>query len=312
MKISKSETLKSYCMFKYISILIFCCNIICNLNAQKNFWESKDAYFGQTPPNDTPKIFASKLLVGDSGIAMDRCAFSNDGKEFYYCHAFHWFTTKGATVNWLKYEDGKWKGPAVLDSGLYAPTLSIDDQTLYFLDGTGIVMQSHRNGATWTVPETYLKRSYGIYDFMLTKSGNMYGASNIHGNANDFSKYDICLIPRSGADTVARTLGEPLNTPGFNGDFYVAPDESYIIISINESKDYKCDIGISFHKKDNTWTKPVSLGPLINEGVADRWGEYVTPDGKYLFYSKGPNEKDCHLYWVRFDSLLQKLKPKNL
>ena len=56
----------------------------------------------------------------------------------------------------------------------------------------------------------------------------------------------------------------------------------------------------------------MGLGPLINDGVADRWGEYVTPDGKYLIYSRGTSEKDCALYWVRFDTLLEKLKPDNL
>ncbi len=300
-------------MFRYILIVTFFCGVAFNTIAQQNFWNSKDAYLAQTLPNDTPKIFAPGLLAGDSGIAMDRSAFSNDGKEFYYCHAFHWFTTKGATINWFKYENGKWNGPIVLDSGLYAPTLSMDNQSLYFLGGgKGVIMQSRKTATGWTSPEIYLKRNYGIYDFMPTNSGRMYGASNINGNANDFSKYDISIIPESSDDTMAHTLGEPLNTPGFDGDFYVAPDESYIIISFNETKDYKCDIGISFHKKDDTWTHPVSLGPLINNGVADRWGEYVTPDGKYLFYSKGTSEKDCALYWVRFDSLLEKLKPKDL
>ena len=173
-------------------------------------------------------------------------------------------------------------------------------------------MQSHRTDTGWMKPETYLKRNYGIYDFMPTISSKMYAASNIHGDANDFSIYDICIISQSDKDTVAQTLGEPLNTPGFDGDFFVAPDESYIVISFNETKDYKCDIGISFHKKDGTWTKPVSLGSLINNGVADRWGEYVTPDRKYLIYSQGTSEKDCALYWVRFDTLLKKLKPENL
>ena len=35
----------------------------------------------------------------------------------------------------------------------------------------------------------------------------------------------------------------------------------------------------------------------------------VSPDGKYLFFTKGTSEKDCNFYWVRFDTLLKKLKP---
>lgn len=67
-----------------------------------------------------------------------------------------------------------------------------------------------------------------------------------------------------------------------------------------------------FSCKDHTWTNPVSLGPLINNGTAHRWGEYVTPDGKYLFYSYGTSPGDCHIYWLRFDHLLEKLRRENL
>jgi hypothetical protein len=106
------------------------------------------------------------------------------------------------------------------------------------------------------------------------------------------------------------SLGRPINEPGFNGDLYVAPDESYMIVSAKETKTFQSELFISFRNDDLTWTAPVSLGPEINDGLAHRWGQYVTPDGKFLFYSHGTSEKDCAIYWVRFDSLLDKLRPK--
>jgi hypothetical protein len=112
-------------------------------------------------------------------------------------------------------------------------------------------------------------------------------------------------------DTVIESLGVPVNAPGFNGDFYVAPDESYMIISDKETANFKAELYISFHKADDTWTNPKSLGPLINNGVADRWGEYVSPDHKYLFYTQGTSSKDCFLRWVRFDHLLERLRQSN-
>jgi hypothetical protein len=51
---------------------------------------------------------------------------------------------------------------------------------------------------------------------------------------------------------------------------------------------------------------------LIADGLAHRWGQYVSPDGKYLFYTRGTSEKDCAIYWVRFDDLLKSLRPKQL
>lgn len=41
-----------------------------------------------------------------------------------------------------------------------------------------------------------------------------------------------------------------------------------------------------------------------------RWGAYVTPDSKYLFYTRGTSAKDSAIYWVRFDTLLESLRPK--
>ena len=120
------------------------------------------------------------------------------------------------------------------------------------------------------------------------------------------------MMPVSDADTSIQNLGSPLNSPGFNGDFFIAMDESYMIISTKETKHFECELYISFRKKDKTWTNPQSLGPLINDGLAHRYGQYVSPDGKYLFYTRGENEKDCAIYWVRFDRLLKKLKKASL
>lgn len=296
-----------------LSLFLACC-FCSSLMAQNNFFNSKNAYLEQIPPNDTPRVFAQQMLVPDSGIAMDRSAFSADGREFYYCNAMHWFSSKGNKIRYFKYEGNKWCGPFVLNYGYYAPTFSIDGKSMYFLGGKSdgrhaIVWVSHRTKTGWTSPVTYLKKDYGLYDLMPTYSGTFYIGSNVSpGKMKDYTNYDFCTLTITKTDTVVKSLGPAINTPGFDGDFYVAPDESYMIISYKEKADFECELGITFRKPDHSWTTPQSLGPLINDGDAHRWGEYVTPDGKYLFYTKGTGEKDCHLYWVRFDALKAKLK----
>ena len=287
--------------------------------AQSNLWNSKSAYLGQTPPGDTPKLFAPKLLVApnDTGIALDRVAFSSDGKEFYYCYNTTWFSFVNLKVEYFKYKNNIWQGPFVLNEHFNSPTLSVDGNTLYFPGGdssSAIVWQSKRTDTGWLKPTVYFRTKYSSYDFMPTNSGNMYvGTNGTWGKPDDYSAYDIGVIKVSNHDTTLQNLGKPLNTDSsFDGDFFVAKDESYIIISTKETKDFECELYISFHKKDGSWTAPESLGPLINNGLAHRWGEYVTPDEKYLFYTQGTSEKDCHICWVRFDKLLKKLKPKSL
>jgi hypothetical protein len=282
--------------------------------AQKSFFKSKDAYLGQKPPRDTPVIFAQQMLVPDSGAAQDRSAFSADGREFYYCNSQTWYDARRTRIRYFKFDGKQWQGPITLGKGYYAPTFSVDGQTLYLSGGKPepgqrVLYAIHRNGNGWTQPEVFLKTGFGTYDLMPTRSGTFYVGSNARqGNMRDFKTYDFCSLRINGPDTIVQSLGTEINTPGFDGDFYVAPDESYMIVSYKEKPDYECELGISFRREDGTWPAPINLGPLINDGDAHRWGEYVTPDGKYLFYSKGHSVNDCHLYWVRFDTLRRKLE----
>lgn len=305
--------------------LLICLVCTVQLSAQRNFWNSPDACLGQKAPSDTPRVFAPGLLAQKDTFAFDRVAFSDDGREFYYPTNNTWFSNVNGKIRYFKYEGGKWNGPFILNEHYYAPTFSVDGQTLYLLGGEkdtahSLVWQSRRKAGGggpggggrpdggWSEPSVYLKKDYGLYDFMPTNSGVCYVGSDAgKGNRRDYSTYDICELKMAAGDTTIQSLGAPINTPGFDGDFFVARDESYIIVSAKETPGFECELWISFRRKDKSWSAPVSLGPLINDGVAHRWGEYVSPDGKYLFYSRGTSPKDCHIYWVRFDRLLKKL-----
>ena len=300
-----------------LPLLIFVINMA-HANGQHSFFSIPNAYLGQTPPGDTPKVFAASMLIPDSGIAMDRCAFSADGKEFYYVKAMHFFSGAGMSVSVFRNDGKSWKGPEMLFPGYFAPTFSMDGKSLYLEGGKGdgkhaIVWVAGRSDTGWGEPGVYLAKDYGLYDFMPTNSGTCYVGSNAHqGKLTNAENYDFCRMVWKGTDTTIESLGPTVNTAGFDGDFYVSPDESFMIISYHEKHDYECELGITFRKKDDSWTEPLSLGSLINDGEAHRWGEYVSPDEKYLFYTRATSEKDCHLYWVRFDKLKQKLQKEAL
>ena len=161
----------------FFSAMAFCFLISTSLYAQKNgIWNTKDAYLGQKPPGDTPEVFGAGMLAKADTFAFDRVAFSDDGTEFYYPSNNSWFSSVNAKVRYMKFENGKWNGPFVLNEHYYAPTFSVDNQTLYFLGGQGdgkhaYVWQSHRTPNGWSAPEVYLKKDYGLYDFMPTTSG---------------------------------------------------------------------------------------------------------------------------------------------
>lgn len=302
---------------KFINVLTISLIIVfywscsgCSPRGQSNFWLSKDAYLGQSPPGDEPVPFAKGMLA-DSGIVLGRVSFSNDGKAFYYSFARHWFDDRGSGTKEIKFDGKGWQKPVVIAESITNPALSADGETMYLGAGGGAVWLLNNTGNSWTKPRFWMEKPYGLYNFQATNSGTFYTGSNgTQGSKSDWSTYDFCQLTITGTDTVISSLGPVINTPGFDGDFFIAPDESYIIVSSKETKDYESELWISFRKKDKSWTPPQSLGDPINKGLAHRFGQYVSPDGKFLFYTKGTNEADCGIYWVRFDSLLKRLQPK--
>ena len=292
---------------KHVVLLLVgpCLFIHCKNDKQISFWESPQAYLGQKPPSETPEIFAKTMLV-DSGIVLGRVAFSDDGKDFYYTYAARWFDPNNSGTNVISFNGTKWSKPQLLAENVSNPTLSIDNKTLYFGVAGGNVWISEKKNDNWTAPKEYLNKSYGLYNFMPTRSGTNYVGSG--PDKNDYSTYDFSTFNISKNDTIIKSIGSPINTIGFDGDLYVAPDESYMIISAEETPTYESKFHITFRNKDGTWSKSKSISKEINEGMAHRFGQYVSPDGKYLFYTQGTSEADCHIYWVRWDGILAQLR----
>ena len=302
-------------MRRKISALLLIClpGLSLHLHAGGNFLESPDAYLGQTPPGDTSVEFAPGLLADPGTFAIGRIGISPDGKEIYYTQNNTWFDGKNEQVRGFVFANGKWNGPTVLFPGLANPAYSVDGNTLYLGGSMTQVKRSFRTPTGWGTPEAFLEsENTVVYNFNPTVGSNFYACSNPdpedvkNGCTNVFS-----VLTVSNGIPATKSLGRPLNGPGFNGDFFVAPDESYMVLSAKETKDYECEIYISYRKPDQTWTNPKRLGPVINDGVAHRFGEFATPDNKYLFYCRGTSPKDTKILWVRFDGLLEHLRHTN-
>jgi len=298
---------------KHFASLMMTVCFIPLLRAQGTFWDHPDAYLGQTRPSDMPKIFAPGLLADSGMFVLGRIAFSHDGTEIYYSQNNSWDSSEYAKIKMIRYADQKWGKPVTLSEHFVTPTLSIDGNVMYMRKANNMnnVWRSSRNAGSWSAPIAFIEKTFGVYDFMPTISGNAYvGSDPSPEDVKSGSTYAFSLLTFTNGDVSVKSLGRPLNGPGFNGDLFVAPDESYMIVSANETKTFESELYISFRQADSTWRAPVSLGSKINNGLAHRWGQYVTPDQKFLFYCHGTSEKDCAIWWVRFDSLLTSLTPK--
>jgi len=106
-----------------------------------------------------------------------------------------------------------------------------------------------------------------------------------------------------------------IDTIDTEGDMYVAPDESYMIISLWDHPgnigSSKGDLYITFKKKDGTWTDEINMGEVINM----RCGEncpMVSPDGKYFFFNRYCEDLEKgDMYWVDA-KIIETYRPKEM
>ncbi|MBN1363231.1 MAG: PD40 domain-containing protein [Syntrophaceae bacterium] len=99
-------------------------------------------------------------------------------------------------------------------------------------------------------------------------------------------------------------LPPTINAPGDNLNWtpFIAPDESCLIFCSNG------DLYICFRKPDGSWTDRVNLGEPINSKERERF-PVVSPDGKYLFFTRWTPDHDEDVFWVSA-GIIGKLKAK--
>ncbi|OFX87160.1 MAG: hypothetical protein A2W99_07435 [Bacteroidetes bacterium GWF2_33_16] len=269
-------------------------------------------YLGQVLPGDTPIIF--KLEVTKGLIAAERIAITFNNKEIYYGELDSW-PPKIQRIKCYKYIDNKWRGPFVAFEGYIAPSLSENDSIIYMqkninLNNNSIscTFYSLREKTGWTNPKRLLSTDNDTHYFQKTKQNNFYTASSLPDSSG--SNSDLCKLVIHNNDTTIQSLGPPINSSATENDFYIAKDESYIILC-RFSNGSASDLFISFRNSNGDWTTSIKLGTLINTPNPN-WEAcpYVTKDNKYLFFMRGGNDLSSYfIYWVSIDKLIKSLKP---
>ena len=86
----------------------------------------------------------------------------------------------------------------------------------------------------------------------------------------------------------------------------VSKDESFILFN------YRGDIYVAFKNKTNKWGEPIKLGEQINTSEYGETCPSLSPDEKYIFFSRyNDTNKKSDIYWVS-SSILEKYKKKEL
>lgn len=284
-------------------------------------------YFGQPTPGATPERFAPGVVSTDA-IELNG-VFTPDGREFFFTRLVDGIDTMFHSV----IDGGRWSDPRPLlvfpgQARAVAVDMSVspDGKALYFLGqhphefarekpGYDLWVSRRVNGAWATaevVPPPVSTSADELYP-VVVGDGSLYFTSNRRGPGH----YDAYRAQRRADGTFAEPvrLGPPINSETGTGDTFVSLDERYAVFSSRVAGGAgNGDLYVSFRQEDGRWGPAFNLGPGINTEQHE-FCPMVTPDGKYLFFSRrwGATWEETtagDVYWVDVKVLEQSGKPR--
>jgi hypothetical protein len=279
-------------------------------------------YLGEPTPGKTPKVFARGTVSSDD-LEHGAPVFSPDGNEVFW-----WVNRPPGPENkeWLSFglamrrENGRWSAP-------YTPefsdqlVLSGDGRRAYFAgrlprdapreSQKEDVWVVERQGDGWSEPKSLNivgrwpeLRFAGLIS--LARNGALYFLAHAPDRELTVGVYRAAFV--NGDYSKPELLPDSINMPGtLTWTPFIAPDESYLLFSSNRPGSFDPgrhpagnpggDIYMSRRLPDGKWTDPVNLGEPVNSTRQERLPG-VSPDGKYLFFTRFTPGHNDDVYWV--------------
>jgi hypothetical protein len=286
-------------------VLLVCINA--NTQEIPNFPVLRGPYLGQKPPGMTPEIFAPGIISTD--LHEGSSGFNKDCTHF----VFQRNVNQQVRTYEIERKNDQWSQPKLVPFAdmmrngdfVFAP----DGKTLYFQSNVPIegldteervsnIWVTKKTGQGWTKSEYLdfnINTKWADSFASATTDGILYFFSRKPGGLGLSDMYKSKLI--NGKYTVAENLGDNFNTEHHEWDPFIAPDESYMIFCSMKPGGYGSDdFYISFRDKNDNWSIPVNMGDTINSKDSEN-RPYVTPDGKYFFYTSTRNG-NRDVFWV--------------
>jgi len=280
-----------------------------NSYSHDKFPHLEGPYLGQKTPGLTAEIFAPGIVSingrFDFGISfspnLDEVYFSVQPKE------------GPADIHFSKIENKKWqpvqkaKFTQGQKAGEMEPFVRADGKRIYF---TGY-SANFTNEQIWYVDRLDDGWSKAI---KLDSPINDDAVMNLTQAKNGDVFYDN--ISKRKMYYAVNNNGEFPQVQELNVDTgshpFISSAQDYLLVQARNKEDDErkdSEIYVYFKQKDGTWTKPINLGEGVNSSFHERVAS-VTPDGKYLFFSRYNEEGGiANLYWVSTD-VIENVRPK--
>jgi Tol biopolymer transport system component len=267
-------------------------------------------YLGQATPGTTPIVFSPEILGNYENKQSP--VFSPDGKSLYITIIK---TPRDFSTFFMNKRNAHWMKPHIPDyfkqNNIRYPFVSPDGKKLFF-----VIMDSpEENGKIiynsdiftadiistgfWDQPqklEPIINSEYHERSPSVTRDGTLYFYSDREGGMGGVDIYKSIL--NDGHYLEPENLGNKVNSEHNEYNPFISPDESYLLFNSNDRPDSygSHDIYVSFRKNDGSWTEVKNLGAIVNT-TASESKPYVSPDGKFLFFS-GIRNKRFEIFWV--------------
>jgi hypothetical protein len=268
--------------------------------------------------------------------------FSPDGREFYYAVD----TGPGWALMGTRLTEEGWSEPELLpftrDYAGVDLALTADGQRMFYCsnrprsgnepleDNFDIWYVDRAEDGSWSEPTNLEAVNSDADEFYPCPAadGTLYLQSGREGGSGSRDLYRSQLT--DGEYGTPENLGPVVNSPGFEGDVFVAPDEGYIVFYSqgHDRGEGGGSLFISFRGDDGSWTSPRNLG-LAMEADRSDFCPMLSPDGRYFFFSSArarledaagnitwrslldaqarPNNGSTDIYWMDA-SFIEKLK----
>jgi hypothetical protein len=281
----------------FITLLLASLTISSHSHSQDDFPMLEGPYMGQKPPGMVAEPFAPGI-ISKEGWELEG-VFAPGMKEFY-------FTKRDAGGEksiivgfreqnniWKKYTEFHRTGEIVF---------SPDGKRMHMAKG-----YKDRIGDGWSERKSlgpmFDRKDWGIMRLSASAKGTYV--------FDDYKSNDTIRIStlKDGKRQAPKKMGPIVNTGKWTAHPFIAPDESYLIWDSERAGGHgDTDLYISFKKKDGSWGPAINMGDKVNSDKADFYAS-VTPDGKYILFNRGIDDKgNIDIYWVDAQ-IIESLKP---
>jgi len=273
-------------------------------------------YLGQTPPGDEPILFAPNII--SDGFNNRDMAMMPDGSEIYYAVNMRKFEI--STIMTVYQVNGEWGKPEVApfavdpDFKYLEPTISPDGSKFFFVSSASDsnnndIWVMDRAAAGWGKPRKLggnINTDVSETFPSITNDGSIY-----FSRASDDPSVEYIYRSRlvNGKYAEAEKLPDNVNSGKTQFNAFIAPDESYLIVSVYGREDSvgSIDYYIVYRNDKDDWSKPINMGAKINTPDGQQYSPYVSRDGRYFFFmsTRLPSDSDSSNEGYSYGNLAQ-------